>query len=306
LPPISQLCALLQPVLAKLGVQLDPRTAHALINREPGLAGKVLYSIKQALGSMSKDTQVRLYNCTLCFNHGAVRSLQCSGCKRRRQYCSKQMHTLKSVSAVMLEPSAVALQALEHTGRTMQQFGVRTSPTRGMLEAQHYSTQQAAYQSGNLKYVNCSIAWGSIGAQAMLGQRQHFTCSTCLTRLSLQQVAVWTKCSSCSPHSTLASLKNLPCRFFEDVMRKKVGSPNALMESMHLKRFADEGSRQAMTAADSAAAEAAAQLARKAAMRDGQLGKLAAARADKSLRLQRDEAVHAALLKHQVGGGVLQ
>ncbi|WIA32870.1 hypothetical protein OEZ86_006044 [Tetradesmus obliquus] len=47
----------LQPVLAKLGVQLDPRTAQALINREPGLAGKVLYSIKQALGSMNKDMQ---------------------------------------------------------------------------------------------------------------------------------------------------------------------------------------------------------------------------------------------------------
>jgi hypothetical protein len=58
--PSHQFRALLQPVLAKLGVQLDPRTAQALINREPGLAGKVLYSIKQALGSMSKDMQVRL------------------------------------------------------------------------------------------------------------------------------------------------------------------------------------------------------------------------------------------------------
>jgi hypothetical protein len=84
-------------------------------------------------------------------------------------------------------------------------------------------------------------------------------------------------------------------------MLKKVGSPNALMESMHLKHFADEGSRQAMTAAESAAAEATAQQARKAAMREAELGKLAAARADKSMRLRRDEAVHATLLKHQVG-----
>eukprot|EP00882_Tetradesmus_deserticola_P029294 GHRQ01032795.1.p1 GENE.GHRQ01032795.1~~GHRQ01032795.1.p1 ORF type:complete len:159 (+),score=30.02 GHRQ01032795.1:170-646(+) len=91
------------------------------------------------------------------------------------------------------------------------------------------------------------------------------------------------------------------CRCFEDILRRKVGSPNALMESLHLKRFADEGSSQAMTAADRAAADAAAQLARRAAIRDGELGKLAAARANKSLKLQRDEAVHAALIKHQVG-----
>jgi hypothetical protein len=52
------LFVLLQPVLSKLGVQLDPRTAQALIKQEPGLAGKVLYSIKQALGSMNNDMQV--------------------------------------------------------------------------------------------------------------------------------------------------------------------------------------------------------------------------------------------------------
>lgn len=103
------------------------------------------------------------------------------------------------------------------------------------------------------------------------------------------------------PPHTYAYCLFLACRLFEDVMRKKVGSPNALMESMHLKRFADEGSRQAMTAAELAAAEASTQQARKAAMREAELGKLAAARADKSLRLQRDEAVHATLLKHQVG-----
>jgi hypothetical protein len=109
----------------------------------------------------------------------------------------------------------------------------------------------------------------------------------------------WCKCISVCT-GDITSVPQLKRRFFEDVMRKKVGSPNALMESMHLKRFADEGSRQAMTAAESAAAEAAAQQARKAAMREAELGKLAAARADKSLRLQRDEAVHAALLRHQV------
>jgi hypothetical protein len=63
---IASPVVLLQPVLAKLGVQLDPRTAQALINQEPGLAGKLLYSIKQALGSMSKDMQVRPQPVELC------------------------------------------------------------------------------------------------------------------------------------------------------------------------------------------------------------------------------------------------
>lgn len=52
------MCLLLQPTLTKLGVRMDTRTAQALINKESGLAGKVLYSIIQALGSMKKDLQV--------------------------------------------------------------------------------------------------------------------------------------------------------------------------------------------------------------------------------------------------------
>lgn len=37
---------------------MDTQTAQALINKQPGLAVKVLYSIKQALDSKSKDFQV--------------------------------------------------------------------------------------------------------------------------------------------------------------------------------------------------------------------------------------------------------
>jgi len=47
-----------QPTLAKLGVQLDTRTAQALINKEPGLAAKVLLSIKQQLDSLTTNLQV--------------------------------------------------------------------------------------------------------------------------------------------------------------------------------------------------------------------------------------------------------
>lgn len=84
------------------------------------------------------------------------------------------------------------------------------------------------------------------------------------------------------------------------MMRKKNASPNSLMESLHLKRFADEGSRQAAAVADAAAAEAAAEQASKAAMRSSLRGKLAAGRNERATKLQHDEAVHAAILKRQV------
>eukprot|EP00775_Hariotina_reticulata_P002553 gene2553-2855_t len=175
----------LQPTLAKLGVPLDTRTARALINKEAGLAGKVLYNIKQAVSAMNATTQV-----------------------------------------------------LEHSGKTMQQFGVRTTPTQGMLDVQQHKSEQAVYETGNLK-------------------------------------------------------------FFEDVMRKHIDNPNVLMESLHLKRFADEGSRQAAAAAEAGAAEAAAEVANKAAVHDNLRAKLAASRADKSAKLQRDAAIHAAILKRK-------
>jgi hypothetical protein len=90
------------------------------------------------------------------------------------------------------------------------------------------------------------------------------------------------------------------CRFFEDVMRKNSSSPNKLMESLHLKRFADEGSRQAAAVSEATAAVAAAHAAGRAAFRDGLKNQMATARHEKATQLQRDEAVHAAILRHQV------
>lgn len=90
------------------------------------------------------------------------------------------------------------------------------------------------------------------------------------------------------------------CRFFEDVMRKNSASPNMLMESLHLKHFADEGSRQAAAAAEAAAAAAAAHTAGRSAFREGLKTKMAVGRTDKAVKLERDEAVHAAILRHQV------
>lgn len=83
-------------------------------------------------------------------------------------------------------------------------------------------------------------------------------------------------------------------------MRKQSSSPNKLMESLHLKPFADEGSRQAAAAADAAAAAAAAHAAGRSAFRGELTNKMATGRIEKTIKLQRDEAVHAAILRHQV------
>lgn len=85
-------------------------------------------------------------------------------------------------------------------------------------------------------------------------------------------------------------------------MRKTSRSPNAMMESLHLKKFVDTGSRQEAAAAEMTAAEEAMRGAKRAAFITSERTKLAAARADKANKLSQDKAVHAAILKHQVGG----
>lgn len=74
------------------------------------------------------------------------------------------------------------------------------------------------------------------------------------------------------------------------------------MESLHLKKFVDTGSRQEAAAAEMTAAEEAMRGAKRAAFITSERTKLAAARADKANKLSQDKAVHAAILKHQVGG----
>lgn len=48
----------LGPTLSRLGIRLDARTVSALIAHERGAAGQLLYSIKQAVGSLQLNLQV--------------------------------------------------------------------------------------------------------------------------------------------------------------------------------------------------------------------------------------------------------
>lgn len=68
-------------------------------------------------------------------------------CGRSRQ----QQHS----AALLACPTCLLLlplmQVLQHAGRTMQQFGVRTTPARGALDSQRHKSQNAAYNSSNLK-----------------------------------------------------------------------------------------------------------------------------------------------------------
>mmetsp|Transcript_35241 Transcript_35241/g.78424 ORF Transcript_35241/g.78424 Transcript_35241/m.78424 type:complete len:1824 (+) Transcript_35241:146-5617(+) len=47
----------LQPTFSRLGIKFDTRTANSLMREEPGVAVRLLYSVKQNLGQVHKDVQ---------------------------------------------------------------------------------------------------------------------------------------------------------------------------------------------------------------------------------------------------------
>ncbi|KAF8067189.1 SPEF2 [Scenedesmus sp. PABB004] len=108
--------ATLAPLLAQLGAPLAPATAQGIIARQPGLAAQALYAIKQALAARGKDFQAR-------------------AAARRGQRADRP-----------------APAALEHAGRAAAQLTVRSSPTRGLLEAQALKSGQAAHQEGARRF----------------------------------------------------------------------------------------------------------------------------------------------------------
>lgn len=84
-------------------------------------------------------------------------------------------------------------------------------------------------------------------------------------------------------------------------MRSNAENPNALRETVHLERFTKEGMRQERSAARALIDSRAATVDLQLTARRGQLDRMGTARSDKSVRLQRDDAVHASLLKRKVG-----
>lgn len=84
-------------------------------------------------------------------------------------------------------------------------------------------------------------------------------------------------------------------------MRNTADNPNTLMSSMHLRRYTEEMYRQERLAQTGTLEERAAMASNRATFRSSQMTKMEQARADKLKKLQRDDAVHASLLKHKVG-----
>jgi hypothetical protein len=48
-----------QPTFKRLGIAMNTRVANSMMREEPGVAMRLLYSVKQNIGSLSKDLQVR-------------------------------------------------------------------------------------------------------------------------------------------------------------------------------------------------------------------------------------------------------
>lgn len=83
-------------------------------------------------------------------------------------------------------------------------------------------------------------------------------------------------------------------------MRSQAMSGNALMESMHLAQYSHEGARQQQAVLAGMLRDRQRKVADQGTFRAAQTGKMASARSDKAQKLNRDDAVHAALLKRKV------
>ncbi|KAG2448325.1 hypothetical protein HYH02_006909 [Chlamydomonas schloesseri] len=175
----------LQPTFSKLGVHMDTRVANMLIREEAGVAPRLLYSIKQNLGSIQKT-----------------------------------------------------LAKHKHTGNLGRTLGASVSPSRGLLEAQKHNTSKEKFESGTHRH-------------------------------------------------------------FEDTLRSQAANPNAIMESMALSKYTEEGIRQQREVLAGLLRDRAQHTAQRDTFRATQIDKLSSARSDKAQRLERDEAVHAALLKRK-------
>ena len=83
-------------------------------------------------------------------------------------------------------------------------------------------------------------------------------------------------------------------------MRSNAENPNSLMSSLHLRRYTEELYRQEQAANNALTQEKASMTHQRSTFRSSQITKMEAARGDKLKKLQRDDAVHATLLKHKV------
>ncbi len=83
-------------------------------------------------------------------------------------------------------------------------------------------------------------------------------------------------------------------------MRKNGGNTNALMESMHLRKYMEDMYKLENKATKATLQDKAAMASQRATFRSTQLTSLENSRRDKLKKLEHDDAVHAALLKHKV------
>ena len=83
-------------------------------------------------------------------------------------------------------------------------------------------------------------------------------------------------------------------------MRKNGGNANALMESMHLRKYMEDMYKLEKKASKATLHDKAALASQRATFRSSQLTNLESSRRDKLKKLEHDDAVHAALIKHKV------
>jgi hypothetical protein len=116
----------------KLGIKFDSRTANSLMREEPGVALRLLYSLKQSLSQVHKDVQVGFRG-----PHGELLG--------RHLQAQQDGESPWRKSRPPLHVCTVPMQKFQHTGKLGKELGASVPVGRALLDAQMHNTQKEAY-----------------------------------------------------------------------------------------------------------------------------------------------------------------
>ena len=185
------------------------------------------------------------------------------------------------LSLCLFDQASCHAQKFQNSGRLGKEFGATVPVTRTLLEAQKHNTIKEKSVSNAQR---CE-AWT---ANAM--------------HTEIENGPAWP--SFHLPTGILIHLfLILALRFFEETMRSNAENPNTLLSSLHLRRYTEEMYRQEQAAKSARVHDSSLMASQRATFRSSLLTKMEGARGDKMKKLQRDDAVHATLLKHKVWMG---
>jgi hypothetical protein len=270
-----------QPTFKRLGIPYDARAAQALLRRKPGAAAKLLSRVRDAVAGMDAQAQVRAPRARASHAAGLRRAPQPAGqlLPSARAAASRQ-----TCSPTLPSPR----QALDHTGRTLRDLAVRQPPSAGLLEAARFRSTRGAHEASAGRAFDAAMRKGAASPNRLM-ETAHLKPFYDGARAGRGRGAARGCGVGVGPQRLWTRLRGADAPTASH-------SPSAL-----LLRHA-EGERQVAAVEEARARARADRDARHAAGRERLRDALATNAQQRSQALQRDAAVHAALLRRKVGG----